>query len=179
MTEIELVKRMFGVYLGLFGAVLVLLAFALFFKYLFMERLCSCCVDGIVFGYTRASHGGGVHLPKVKYDVEGHEYSITGPRYRGVVEHVVRGPLVGNTYHCHEKSGVLYIERTANSFVGIAQNPLAEMYPMGSTLPVWYDPKKPKFSYVLRPPKNRGYFWVTLLSGLSVWALDTAMLAFL
>lgn len=179
MKEIEQVKLMFGIYLGLFGGVLVFLAFALFYKYLVMGRRCSRCAEGTVFGYTAASHGEGVYLPKVKYEVEGREYGVVGPRYRGVITHVVRGPLVGNTHRCYEKDNVLYVERTANSFVGVAQNLLAELYPVGSTLPVWYDPKKPGLSYALRPPQNQSHFWLTFLAGLSIWILDALMLAFL
>ena len=68
-----------------------------------------------------------------------------------------------------EKNGVLHIERSRNSIIGVSRNPMAEQYPVGTMLPVWFDPQKPQRSYVLRCPPNQWVFWLLFLFGLVVW----------
>ncbi len=182
MATIQPTVLFFGVYLALFGGVLVTLAFVLFYKYLGMERYCTCQTDGIVVGYTTGSYGefgSGVFLPRVRYAVGEREYDVVGPRYRGYVTSTYRTPIANNTYTCHEKNDVLYIKRRINSLVGICRNPMEEMYPIGMVLPVWYNPEKPKHSYVLRCPNRQLEFWVMLLMGLSIWLLDVLMFVLL
>ena len=98
-----------------------------------------------------------MHLPVARYTVEGQEYRVTGPRYRGYVTRTVSTPFAGNDCRCYEKNGVLHIERSRNS--------MAEQYPVGTVLPVWFDPQKPQRSYVLRCVDNRWVFWMLLLLG--------------
>lgn len=172
MTDLEIIRLVFGIFLGLGGAVLLLLAFTVGYKYLVMEQRCTCRTNGTVTGYNAVSYGGegsAVHLPAVRYTVEGQEYQVTGPRYRGYVTRTVSTPFAENACRCYEKNGVLHIERSRNSFAGISRNPLAEQYPIGTVLPVWFDPQKPKLSYVLRCPNNKWIFWLLFLFGLVVW----------
>lgn len=172
MTDIEIIRLTFGILLGIGGGVLLLLAFTVGYKYLVMERRCTCRTNGTVIGYSAASYGGegsAVHLPVVSYTVEGRQYRVTGPRYRGYVSRTVSTPFAQNTCRCCEKNGVLYIERSRNGIIGVSANPLAEQYPVGSLQPVWFDPQKPRFSYVLRCPDNRWGFWLLFLFGLVTW----------
>lgn len=172
MTETEIIKLVFGLFLGVGGGVLLLLAFTVGYRYLVMERRCTCRTNGTVTGYSAASYGGegsAVHLPVVSYTVEGQQYRVTGPRYRGYVSRTVRTPLAGNACRCYEKNGVLHIERSRNSIIGVSRNPMAEQYPVGTVLPVWFDPQKPQRSYVLRCPDNRWIFWLLFLFGLVTW----------
>ncbi|MFR3991766.1 MAG: DUF3592 domain-containing protein [Angelakisella sp.] len=90
---------------------------------------------------------------------------VTGPRYRGYVTRTVSTPFAENTCRCYEKNGVLHIERSRNSIIGVSRNPMAEQYPVGTVLPVWFDPQKPQRSYVLRCVDNRWVFWMLLLLG--------------
>ncbi len=182
MTTVEIIKLEFGIILLLFGAALILLAFVLYHKYLGMEQRCTCRAEGTVTGYTNINYGSqesGVHLPKVCYIVKGQRYSVVGPRYRKYVVRYSADPFAHNEYLSYEKNGNLYIERKANGTIGIFWNPMQEMYPIGSALPVWYDPEKPKLSYVLRCPKRRFEFWLMLLIGLSIWIADALMLILL
>lgn len=182
MTGLEIIRLVFGIFLGLGGTVLHLLAFTTGHKYLIMGRRCSCSTNGAVIGYSIASCGGEdstVHLPVVRYTVEGQEYRVVGPRYRYYITHTIRTPFAENTCHCHEENGVLHIERSLHSFLGISKTPLAEQYPLGTVLPVWFDPQKPKRSYVLRCPQNRWIFWLMFLSGLLVWVVDALILILL
>ena len=106
-----------------------------------------------------------MHLPVVRYTAEGREYRVTGPRYRGYVSRTVSTPFAQNAFRCYEKNEVLYIERSRNSIIGVSRNPMAEQYPVGTVLPVWFDPQKPQRSYVLRCVDNRWVFWMLLLLG--------------
>ena len=172
MTETEIIKLVFGLFLGVGGGVLLLLAFTVGYRYLVMEQRCTCRTNGTVIGYSAVSYGGegsAVHLPVARYTVEGQEYRVTGPRYRGYVSRTVSTPFAQNGFRCYEKNEVLYIERSRNSIIGVSANPLAEQYPLGSPLPVWFDPQKPQRSYVLRCPDNRWIFWLLFLFGLVTW----------
>lgn len=40
MSEIEIIKLVFGIFLSIGGLVLIILAFKLFYKYLIMEKRC-------------------------------------------------------------------------------------------------------------------------------------------
>ena len=42
---------------------------------------------------------------------------------------------------------------------------MAEQYPVGTVLPVWFDPQKPQRSYVLHCLDNRWVLWMLLLLG--------------
>ena len=113
MTETEIIKLVFGLFLGVGGDVLLLLAFTVGYRYLVMEQRCTCRTNGTVTGYSAVCYGGensAVHLPVVRYTAEGREYRVTGPRYRGYVSRTVRTPLAGNACRCYEKNGVLHIE---------------------------------------------------------------------
>lgn len=182
MTDLEIIRLVFSIFLGLGGAVLLLLAFTVGYKYLVMEQRCTCRTNGTVTGYGAVSYGGegsAVHLPAVRYTVEGQVYRVTGPRYRGYVTRTVSTPFAENSCRCYEKNGVLHIERSRNSLIGVSRNPLAEQYPIGTVLPVWFDPQKPKRSYVLRCPQNQWVFWLLLLCGLLAWGIGALILILL
>jgi len=168
MTDLEIIRLVFGIFLGIGGGVLLLLAFTVGYKYLVMEQRCTCRTNGTVTGYSAVCYGGensAVHLPVVRYTAEGREYRVTGPRYRGYVTRTVSTPFAENTCRCYEKNGVLHIERSRNSIIGVSRNPMAEQYPVGTVLPVWFDPQRPQRSYVLRCVDNRWVFWMLLLLG--------------
>ena len=111
MTETEIIKLVFGLFLGVGGGVLLLLAFTVGYRYLVMEQRCTCRTNGTVTGYSAVCYGGensAVHLPVVRYTAEGREYRVTGPCYRGYVSRTVRTPLAGNA--CRFPSGGLAIK---------------------------------------------------------------------
>ena len=182
MTDLEIIRLVFGIFLGIGGGVLLLLAFTVGYKYLVMEQRCTCRTNGTVTGYSAVCYGGensAVHLPVVRYTAEGREYRVTGPRYRGYVTRTVSTPLAGNGCRCYEKNGALHIERSRNSIIGVSRNPMAEQYPVGTVLPVWFDPQRPQRSYVLRCVDNRWIFWLLLLCGAAVWAGCVVVVALL
>ena len=52
MTETEIIKLVFGLFLGVGGGVLLLLAFTVGYRYLVMEQRCTCRTNGTVTGYS-------------------------------------------------------------------------------------------------------------------------------
>ena len=153
MTNLEIIKIVFGTLLSLGAIVLFLLAFTLFYKYLIQEKRCTNRTTGIVKKYTLLSHGGdksGIHLPVVFYNVNGKEYKVAGPEYRYYKVRVISSPMAENSVEYHEENQVFTIDRTANSFVRVYGNPMAKLYPLDSEVDVYYDPEKPELSYVQR-----------------------------
>ena len=58
MTETEIIKLVFGLFLGVGGGVLLLLAFTVGYRYLVMEQRCTCRTNGTVTGYSAVCYGG-------------------------------------------------------------------------------------------------------------------------
>ena len=52
MTETEIIKLVFGLFLGVGGGVLLLLAFTVGYRYLVMEQRYTCRTNGTVTGYS-------------------------------------------------------------------------------------------------------------------------------
>ena len=78
MSEIQIIKLVFGLFLGIGGAVLILLAFPLGYRYLIQEKRCTAKTMGIVHHYR-------AELPVVIYQVNGRTYRVKGPEYQSYV----------------------------------------------------------------------------------------------
>lgn len=179
MSELGIIKIIFGIFLTIGFLVLLFIAFKLYYKYLIQETKCKIKTKGIVKKYTLASRGGegsGVHLPVVYYNVNDKEYKVIGPEYKGYKVINASGITSENTIKFQEKDQVLYINRTSNSIVGVYKNPLAEMYPLNSEVDVFYDENNPKLSYVLRYCNKKYAFWLTFLCGVLVMIIDLCIL---
>ena len=55
---------------------------------------------------------------------------------------------------------VLRYKVKGNSFLSFTKSPLKERFPIGGKVAVYYDPKKPKHSYVERPLRPGRYAWL-------------------
>ena len=175
MSEIEIIKLVFGIFLSIGGFVLIILAFKLFYKYLIMEKRCTSKTEGIVKRYTMASYSG-VHLPIVYYEACGKEYKIKGPEYKWVIEKTVSTPFSKNEVEYKEEDGNLRINRSLNSFGGVYKNPIQELYPVNSRLDVFYDPDNPQIAYVLRYSNKKSFFWLMFISGILTLIIDLLIL---
>lgn len=165
-----ILKYFLGTALLLGGAVLMLLSFLTSYKYLIQEKRCTAKVKGIVKGYTATGTGSsGVHLPVVRYTVDGKEYKAVGPNYKMVVTKSISTPFSKNSSTYKEEGQILHINRSTNSFVGTYKNPMAELYPLNSEIDVYYDPNNPKLSYVLRYCNNKWMFWLMFIAALTTW----------
>ena len=132
--------------------VLLFLSFKLFYKYLIQEKRCTSKVKGIIKKYTLSTRGGnnsGIHLPIVYYNVDGKDYKVVGPEYKTYITITKNSPISKNEMEYKENNQVLKINRTSNSFMGIYKNPIEELSPINSEIDVYFDPNKPKLSYVL------------------------------
>lgn len=175
MSEILVIKIIFGILLSLGAMVLLFLSFKLFYKYLIQEKRCTSKVKGTIKKYTLASRGGensGIHLPIVYYNVDGKEYKVVGPEYKAYITISKNSPIGKNQMEYKENNQVLKINRTSNSFVGIYKNPIEELYPVNSEIDVYFDPNNPKLSYVLRYCNKKWVFWLTFCSSLIILIID-------
>ena len=155
--------------------VLLFLSFKLFYKYLIQEKRCTSKVKGIIKKYTLSTRGGnnsGIHLPIVYYNVDGKDYKVVGPEYKTYITITKNSPISKNEMEYKENNQVLKINRTSNSFMGIYKNPIEELYPINSEIDVYFDPNKPKLSYVLRYCNKKWAFWLTFCSSLLILIID-------
>ncbi|MDD3222853.1 MAG: DUF3592 domain-containing protein [Clostridia bacterium] len=181
MTEIQIIKIIFGILLFLGGTVLIILSYVSGYRYLVQEKRCTAKVSGTIKKYTLGSRGGssGIHLPVVYYVVDGVEYKRIGPEYKGYVQITKKGFATQNSMNYEEKNQVFYIHRNMNSVIGAAKNPIQELYPLDSQIDVYYDPGNPKLSYVLRYCNNKWVFWLMFLTGAVLWIVDVMIQIFL
>lgn len=117
---------------------------------------CNACTSGVVVGPS-AIHYAGHHIPLVSYEVDGRTYRVAGPKFEGGTStpssvfnvtdrerppaRLIAPPVT--TTGAHLSNEILY-----------ARSPLSRLYPVGCSLPVWYDPHNPKVAYVLRPVRE-------------------------
>ncbi len=179
MSETLIIKIEFGILLSIGSFVLFVLAFKLFYKYLIQEKRCTSKSKGTIKKYTLASRGGensGVHLPIVFYVVNGKEYKVVGPEYKAYKTMTKNNPTSKNEMEYKEENQVLTINRTINSFVGVYKNPIESLYPIDSDIDVYYDPKNPKLSYVLRYCNKKWLFYLTFCSALLILVINLLIL---
>lgn len=182
MDEILVTKIIFGILLTVGSFVLFLLSYLLFYKYIVQEKRCTAKTKGVVRKYTLAYRGGensGVHLPIVYYNVDGKEYKVVGPEYKGYVIVTKKSPENKNEEAYKEENQVLHINRCANSFVEVRTHLMAHIYPVGMELDVFYDPKKPKLAYVLRYCNKKWAFYLTFFAGTALVVINLLMLVLL
>lgn len=160
MSEIMIIKTVFGTMLTIGSMVLFFVTFKLWYKYIIQEKRCTEVTDGIVKAYTLASKGSGVHLPIVNYYVGGKEYKVVGPEYK-MIKVVNKSSVIDKNGMNYQESGQsLIINRTSNSIAGVFENPMEEMYPINSHINVYYNPGHPKLAYVKRYCDKRWEFWL-------------------
>ena len=179
MDEIIIIKIIFGILLSLGSCILFFLAYLLYFKYLVQEKNCTSRTKGVVKKYTFGTKGGehsGVHLPIVTYNVNGKEYKVVGPEYKGYIVITKRNPINENQDIYKEENHILTINRSANSFAEMRGHIMSHIYPVGTELDVFYNQKKPKQAYVLRYCNKKGGFYLMFYCGIAVLILDLVVL---
>ncbi len=149
-------------FLGLF-----FLALSLLVSYLFgirpknKAKRCSCKIKGTVIGPSLYSYNDTIRIPLVEYRVNGRRYRVVGPKFKSVVTTNVQTPF--NNPKTQYKSNLtsadnlpehLEIHSRTNSFARVYNSPLMELFPVGTQVDVYYNPRKPKESFVIRyfPP---------------------------
>lgn len=161
----------------LFG--LMDLGFAIFIYFMFNyfilsnyrnAKRCTEKTEGVIVRYSYALYNG-ISLPVVEYTVNGNQYKVVGPKFQRAISNTVSTPLGSivsdvkmDNFEDGEIPQVLRYKIYRNSFISITKSPLEEYFPVGSKVAVYYDPKKPKYSYVARPLKPGRYAWLFKLS---------------
>ena len=179
MDKIVIIKIVFGSLLSVGAFILLLLAYLLFYKYIIQEKRCTEKTKGVVKRYTLGTRGGehsGVHLPVVSYNVDGKEYKVVGPEYKSYVVITKSGPMNENSEVYKEENQVLTINRSANSFVEMRGHIMEHIYPIGTQIDVFYNPKKPKLAYVKRYCNKKWGFWLMFLSGIAIIIINLLIL---
>ncbi|MBQ0064283.1 MAG: hypothetical protein KBT48_00830 [Firmicutes bacterium] len=168
MTEIQIIRLVFGILLGLATLVLAVLTYFLGYKkWYIVEEHCSLKVSGTVISYTlgsRAKHAP-LHLPVVEYMVDGKKYKVVGPKYKVVVEKS-RSSLLGKNEikEIDPYSPVLHLDSASNAFMSIHANPMEMLFPKGSKMNVFYNPGNPKEAYALRYVSEKFKFYILLIT---------------
>ena len=135
---------------------------------LFFEKLCKNTVQGKVVKYTFFNYGGSgnVRWPIVEYSIKEHTYNVIGPKYKGVVTVAKQTPWheikTEQDYWISEK-GWIHIRVNANSSIRISNNIMEEMYPVGTNVTVYYNPKKPKEAYAGKYYTSKYSFYALLI----------------
>ncbi|MBT0951167.1 DUF3592 domain-containing protein [Streptococcus infantis] len=157
----------------LFG--LMSLGFAAFTYYMFdififsnyrNAKRCTERTEGVIIRYSYALYNG-ISLPVVEYTVDGNRYKVLGPKFRYAISNTISSPVGSivsdvkmDNFEDGEIPQVLRYKIYRNSFISLTKSPLMERFPIGGKVTVYYDPKKPKHSYVERPLKPGPYAWL-------------------
>ena len=161
----------------LFG--LMMLGFAVFTYFMFdffilsnyrNAKRCTQKTEGVIIRYSYALYNG-ISLPVVEYTVDGNQYKVVGPKFRSAISNTISSPVGSivsdvkmDNFENGEIPQVLRYKIYRNSFISLTKSPLEEYFPVGGKVAVYYDPKKPKYSYVERPLKPGPYAWLTKCS---------------
>ena len=161
----------------LFG--LMDLGFAIFIYFMFNyfilsnyrnAKRCTEKTEGVIVRYSYALYNG-ISLPVVEYTVNGNQYKVVGPKFQRAISNSVSTPLGSivsdvkmDNFEDGEIPQVLRYKIYRNSFISLTKSPLMERFPIGGKVTIYYDPKKPKYSYVERPLKPGRFAWLTRCS---------------
>ena len=131
------------------------------------SKRCTERTEGIIIRYSYALYNG-ISLPVVEYTVDGNQYKVVGPKFRSAILNTISTPFGSivsdvkmDNFEDGEIPQVLRYKIYRNSFISLTKSPLMERFPIGEKVTVYYDPKKPKHSYVERPLKPGRYAWLT------------------
>lgn len=161
----------------LFG--LMDLGFAIFIYFMFdyfilsnyrNAKRCTEKTEGVIVRYSYALYNG-ISLPVVEYTFNGNQYKVVGPKFQRAISNTVSTPLGSivsdvkmDNFEDGEIPQVLRYKIYRNSFISLTKSPLMERFPIGGKVTIYYDPKKPKYSYVERPLKPGRFAWLTRCS---------------
>lgn len=156
--------------IGAAGILTALLSLPFFCRGRALSKKCSARTTGTVQRYRIGGGNRKAISPVVAYLVDGKPYTAYR-HYKGVVtSHKSGASGAGNRLFVSEWD-VLHIH-TAGMFCNCGEL-AAALWPIGSTMPVVYNPRNPKQGFVEKPVSLGGTVGVTLLCtgvGLAVFA---------
>lgn len=169
-----------GLYVMAFAFACLIVAYALGWRSRAKGKRCSVRTRGTIVRYSSVRYNG-FSLPVVKYMVDGNEYTVVGPHFKaGVIKNFSapwNNPMTeqeSNIQGSEPLPDVLKVSRKSNSFVSMTHSPLMERYPVGGTVDVYYDPRKPKRAYVERYAGTMQFFsfWLPMVFGILLLCLS-------
>lgn len=170
----------FGVYILVFAIVIFIVWYFLYVRKNKKYVRCTEKTTGKVVRYSIVRYND-ISLPVVEYVVDGKSYNAVGPHFRGVVKFSFQSPfnkiktqIKSNLTTREELPETLKLNVKRNNLVSYEISPLLDLYPIGSKVFVYYNPLKPKESYVerfLKPSKwlNLILLLAIILVGLSIY----------
>lgn len=160
--------------LGLMGLAFLLVGIVVNIAHKKKIERCTASVEGHVVRHVFRGEKGGM-FPRVEYTVDGVTYQ-QNKRFAWITttEKIsIRGPLDNDAWE--DEKGNLHIRRDMIvSYRDLAQ----KLWPIGSAMSVWYDPGKPKTSYVERPVRSAVGFAFLLVGAIGI-ALGVLMFVLL
>ena len=124
---------------------------------------------GTVIGASPLNYAGH-HTARVRYAVDGQEYTVDGPLFRyGNTNSLAESNLTDRNHlpnHLVAKNIVfpsIEHETQSNDYL-YNYSAISKLYPIGSTADVWYDPANPSNAYVERYIL-KGFLPTILLAG--------------
>ena len=148
------------------------------------EERCVSHTIGTVIRYSSINYGG-INLPLVSYQVNGKDYRITGPKFRsswvrttsvptGNAESVIETNLTTR----EELPDVLRATFKQNSFISVHRSPLEALYPVGSEVDVYYNPRKPKEAFVQRYEGHSNVLYIITLCSAIILSIAAIYILF-
>lgn len=117
---------------------------------------CTQKAQGRVSGYSTSKQvTGSTFLPTVEYTVNGTKHTVTGPTFAAYTARGVRGDVAGPHTNIRDIADLpeeLRVYSYDDAPLERNGNALAEPFPVGRHVTVWYDPDDPGRAYVIRVP---------------------------
>lgn len=131
------------------------------------KKKCKQCIEGTVVKYSFP--GDGRVAPVVEYSVDGKQYRAKR-KFRGYI--TVQNPSKQydmNEAHVTDKDYLYLPQKPIFPLKKIAEN----LWPVGSSMPVYYKKSNPKCAYVEKIPQGvPSVSWIFIFSGLGLMILS-------
>ena len=151
-----------GLYILLFSVTMFIVWYFVYLKRKNKEKRCSEKTIGKIIRYSTASYNN-VHLPVVEYYVNDKRYTVVGPKFKLITQKKIsnflsnKESIINSNLTNKEKlPNSLKYKTYSNGIINIKKIPLYDLYPINGYATVYYNPLKPKESYVeryIRPSK--------------------------
>lgn len=161
-----------SIYILTFSLAMLIIWYFTYFKKRNKEKRYLEKTTGIVIRYSNTRYNG-IRLPVVQYIVDNKKYKVVGPKFRWIVVKKINNPLnnskneiISNLTTKKSLPEILKISLYNNQIINFKRLPLYELYPVNSEVEVYYNPSKPKESYVERNIKPSKLLNLILLGGI-------------
>lgn len=161
-----------SIYILTFSLAMLIIWYFTYFKKRNKEKRCLEKTTGIVIRYSNTRYNG-IRLPVVQYIVDNKKYKVVGPKFRWIVVKKINNPLnnskneiISNLTTKKSLPEILKISLYNNQIINFKRLSIYELYPVNSEVEVYYNPSKPKESYVERNIKPSKLLNLILLGGI-------------